>query len=107
MDPQAALDAAEQEIEAGEYREALEHLNHYTNWRARGGFEPEDGDQRSREMRDQLRSLGPDDDWGDDDDDAADICLSCSGSGEGMADGTVCSMCKGKGVRGRENQEEE
>lgn len=25
------------------------------------------------------------------------ICLLCGGSGEGQADGTTCSMCKGKG----------
>ena len=26
------------------------------------------------------------------------ICPNCSGSGEGMYDGTKCSLCKGSGV---------
>lgn len=28
------------------------------------------------------------------------ICPTCSGSGEGMYDGTTCRSCKGKGVYG-------
>ena len=26
------------------------------------------------------------------------ICPKCNGSGEGMYDGTICSLCKGSGV---------
>lgn len=31
-------------------------------------------------------------------DDAPGICSNCSGSGEGMFDGSVCYVCKGRGV---------
>jgi DnaJ-class molecular chaperone len=30
-------------------------------------------------------------------DDEADYCPQCSGSGEGMHDGSTCSACKGRG----------
>ncbi len=33
-----------------------------------------------------------------DEDDEPGICSNCSGSGEGMHDGTTCYICKGKGV---------
>ena len=51
--------------------------------------------------------MTPDDDWHDDDldrlmaDDEPDsepgICPACSGSGEGMHEGTTCTTCKGAG----------
>jgi putative ATPase len=37
----------------------------------------------------------------DDPDDCADVCSMCSGSGEGMADGTTCPFCRG-GIRQKE-----
>jgi DnaJ-class molecular chaperone len=40
------------------------------------------------------------------DDDEA-LCPNCSGSGEGMADGTRCRVCKGSGAAQVENEEEE
>jgi hypothetical protein len=33
-----------------------------------------------------------------DEDDEEGYCLNCSGSGEGMYDGSRCSSCKGSGV---------
>lgn len=33
----------------------------------------------------------------DDEDDGYEICHRCSGSGEGMYDGSVCGFCKGTG----------
>ena len=36
-----------------------------------------------------------------------DICSCCSGSGEGMYDGSTCSCCKGSGVILVEVDEEE
>jgi len=33
------------------------------------------------------------------------LCPRCNGSGEGMHDGTICTMCKGTGVEREEVQE--
>lgn len=33
-----------------------------------------------------------------DDDNTPDLCATCNGSGEGMYDGSTCSVCKGSGV---------
>lgn len=50
MDPQATLDAAEAAIEAGDRDDAREHLTNYSQWRARGGFEPDGGDARHKRL---------------------------------------------------------
>jgi DnaJ-class molecular chaperone len=38
--------------------------------------------------------------------DSDDYCTTCSGSGEGMHDGTRCPACKGRGVVQRESNYE-
>jgi len=42
-----------------------------------------------------------------DDDDEDEICSACSGSGEGMYDGSTCYKCKGCGVEPRERQDDD
>jgi hypothetical protein len=37
------------------------------------------------------------DDYDDADDEESGICPDCSGSGEGLNEGTTCRTCKGKG----------
>lgn len=39
-------------------------------------------------------------------DDEDDICSGCSGSGEGMYDGSTCYKCKGCGVEPVEQDDE-
>ncbi len=34
------------------------------------------------------------------------VCTNCNGSGEGMHDGTKCTMCKGSGVESVEKEDE-
>lgn len=36
--------------------------------------------------------------WEDEEEIEDDLCGNCNGSGEGYADGTRCSVCKGKGA---------
>jgi DnaJ-class molecular chaperone len=40
------------------------------------------------------------------DDDEAGYCPQCSGSGEGMYDGSTCSACKGRGQVIEQKQDE-
>lgn len=41
-----------------------------------------------------------------DDDYEDEICSSCSGSGEGMYDGSTCYKCKGSGVEPVEKEDD-
>jgi DnaJ-class molecular chaperone len=43
--------------------------------------------------------------WMEDDED--EICSGCSGSGEGMHDGSNCYKCHGSGVEPRERQDDD
>lgn len=65
MDPQAALDAAERNIQTGQktasearsqeaFRNAAERLEDYWEWRNRGGFEPPGGDARAHALVSEL-----------------------------------------------------
>ena len=48
--------------------------------------------------REDLPATEGEVEYGDDTyDDEPSICSACNGSGEGFADGTTCSKCKGKG----------
>lgn len=42
----------------------------------------------------------------EEDDDEDEICGACSGSGEGMYDGSTCYRCKGSGSEPREKEED-
>lgn len=55
---------------------------------------------RKRQIADELPiTMEPDDtDVEPEDDDEDDICSGCSGSGEGMYDGSTCNKCHGCGV---------
>lgn len=55
MDPQAALDNAEHAIADGDWDAAQEFLDHYTTWRARGGFQPKSGDAIARNLATTIR----------------------------------------------------
>lgn len=46
----------------------------------------------------------PDEDIEEDDED--EICSWCSGSGEGMYDGSTCGKCHGSGVEPREKDDD-
>lgn len=43
----------------------------------------------------------------DEDDDEYDICSSCSGSGEGMWDGSRCYKCHGTGCEPIEKEDDD
>lgn len=55
VDPQAALDQAEQALNDGDHETAYELLGNYENWRAGGGFQPSGGDLRHHELK--VRAL--------------------------------------------------
>ena len=57
MDPTACLDLFEQAINDGDFEEAISHSHNYMQWRARGGFEPKDGDKRWKALSDRLPDL--------------------------------------------------
>jgi DnaJ-class molecular chaperone len=40
-------------------------------------------------------------------DDEDEICSACSGSGEGMWDGSTCYKCRGRGVEPPERMEDD
>ena len=48
MDPEATLVYAEELMNVRQYRECLEIVQDYKDWRVRGGWEPEDGDLRAK-----------------------------------------------------------
>jgi hypothetical protein len=50
MDPESCLQRAAQAIATADYAEARLALCDYRAWRARGGFEPIDGDRRADEL---------------------------------------------------------
>jgi hypothetical protein len=54
MDPESCLQRAAQAIAAADYAEARLALSDYRAWRARGGFEPTNGDQRADELERHL-----------------------------------------------------
>lgn len=61
MDPQACLQAAESAVVQAEanptldnIEEAQEHLSNYRQWRDRGGFEPDEGDDHCTDLRLRL-----------------------------------------------------
>lgn len=58
MDPQRALDSAEFALSRNDLDGAQEMLASYTNWRARGGFEPHGGDEFAAELRERACELG-------------------------------------------------
>lgn len=43
----------------------------------------------------------------EDDDDEDEICSWCSGSGEGMHDGSTCGKCHGTGIEPAEKDEDD
>ena len=51
--------------------------------------------------------IDEDDDIEEFDDDDDEICSACSGSGEGMYDGSTCYKCKGNGIEPRERDDYE
>ena len=55
VDPQAALDQAEQALNDNDHDTALELLGNYENWRANGGFQPSGGDLRHHQLK--VRAL--------------------------------------------------
>jgi hypothetical protein len=55
MDPKATIDSAQAAFAEGNLRECAEFLLHYSTWRARGGFEPYIGaDKTAEEMFDKI-----------------------------------------------------
>ena len=64
MDPAQALLDAESHLAAGERAAAAEALAAYRAWRRGGGFEPQDGDRRARDLTSRLAAgnHGGDDD---------------------------------------------
>lgn len=57
MDPQATLALAQRMITSGRWNEAIEVLDYYHDWRARGGFEPYAGaDKDAETMTAQART---------------------------------------------------
>ena len=57
MDPAACLDLVVQALDEGGLGEATYLLGEYRRWRSRGGFEPDGGDARERDLRARLRGL--------------------------------------------------
>lgn len=58
MDPEAALDRAEEAIKDNDKREAKDALRDYANWRARGGFQPPGGDARAKRIDRAILNFG-------------------------------------------------
>jgi hypothetical protein len=50
MDPETCLQEAEIALNEGKFSQADFHLIDYRRWRMRGGFEPENGDERARHL---------------------------------------------------------
>lgn len=57
MDPKACLELLEQALNAQELDEARCFLEAYQGWRARGGFEPTDGDRLANRCAYRLAAL--------------------------------------------------
>ena len=57
MDPAACLDLIASYLDEGDVAEATYLLGEYRRWRSRGGFEPDGGDARERDLRARLRDL--------------------------------------------------
>ena len=57
MDPEATLVYAEELMNVRQYRECLEIVQDYKDWRVRGGWEPEDGDLRAKCIGAYSRSI--------------------------------------------------
>ena len=58
MDPAACLQRAHDQLDDGNIDEARDALTSYREWRRRGGFEPEGGDQRADELEQMLIERG-------------------------------------------------
>ena len=58
MDPVACLQRAHDAIDAADFDEARDALASYRDWRRRGGFEPDGGDQRAGELEQMLMDRG-------------------------------------------------
>jgi hypothetical protein len=58
MDPTACLQRARDAIDEGDFDEARDALASYREWRRRGGFEPDGGDQRGEEIERMLIGWG-------------------------------------------------
>lgn len=56
MDPEATLCEAERLMDLRHYIESLDYINDYRQWRASGGFEPEDGDLRATAIQKVCRA---------------------------------------------------
>ena len=57
MDPEACLQAAEKAIFDSDADEAHDHLTNYRQWRAAGGFQPEEGDSRAVTIATAIRRM--------------------------------------------------
>ena len=57
MDPKAALDEAERLIIEDDPEEAMFALDHFAEWRARGGFTTPELDQRYDQLRERLGKI--------------------------------------------------
>lgn len=57
MDPEASLKSAQAALADDNAADAAEYLQAYAQWRRRGGFEPNRGDERARDMREHLLRL--------------------------------------------------
>ncbi len=55
MDPMATLKAARAAVKEGDYGTARERLSDYRAWRAKGGFEPLNGDETARVIAGIMR----------------------------------------------------
>ena len=65
MDPEQALRDATAHLRAGARVDAAEALAAYRAWRRGGGYEPNDGDRRARELARRLAASGQDGNVGD------------------------------------------
>lgn len=57
MDPEACLEMVKNSLEDGDLEAAKSSLGKYYTWRARGGFEPENGDERAFKFLQDVKTM--------------------------------------------------
>jgi hypothetical protein len=55
MDPEATLRLAQKMLDKGRIEDSREALDNYWTWRDRGGYAPENGDDRAKRIGSILR----------------------------------------------------
>ena len=50
MDPKAALEQAQSDLDDGLLNDCFDRLNDYYQWRCKGGFQPEGGDMIANDI---------------------------------------------------------